>query len=205
MTGTTLKKLFSISYLFLLGPFWSGCETRQLTVDRDGPELAPVLGVDISDILFLSKCEFGNVRTNFRPRRAVTAFIPDRAISQYGILALTDSKIWFLSEERALLRSFAISELEGIAKTDYQIQLHYRGFLTVTELAPASSRKETRQKHETLFALLLERGVDKREAPKSYVLQLDARSRWSESGPVMRAFPRASPNRPEYTKSKSDE
>ena len=172
----------------------TGCETYQLTIEQDGPKLASALGVKTSDILFLSKCEFGRFNPNFRPGRAGIAFPPDRVISQHGIIAITESDISFLNEDRRLLSTQRISNFHGVAKRENQIQLHNNGRLIVAELAPASSRQLTREKHDTLYQMLLGKGVPEKEAPKTYVMQLDSRSKWSEHGPVMRAYPRASPN-----------
>ena len=77
-----LHLLLVISPLFLIG-----CASPQLTIEQHGKHYAPALGIDQSDILFLSYANFSFVKEPELEKRVGTN----------GVLALTDSKLCLLA------------------------------------------------------------------------------------------------------------
>ena len=171
-----LKVVYLIS-LILISILLGGCASGELSIEQHSKQYAPALGVEESDIQFLSYC---NYSVFWEPKN-------ERAIGEKGILALTDSKLCLvLRNKKSLISkdliSIPIGEIEGISYLNSQVQLRYRGQLMVLEVMDPFGRRPRpdQQKHLTIFNTLAATGIPVFEGTRTNEIRR-YRQRWSTS------------------------
>ncbi len=147
-----MKKFFQILST-LMAILFGGCATKQLSVEKHGEKFAPRLGTKESEIQFLS---YGDFIAHFDNL--------DRRIVAEGIIALTESDLrletrhirYLFSKE---LTSIPFHEMEEVSIIASQIYIKRDGKEIVLEFNPRSSAHYNSKGSETVFQLLVSRGI----------------------------------------------
>ena len=147
-----MKEFFQI-LAPLMAVLFGGCATQQLSVEKHGKNLAPRLSAKESEIQFLS---YGDFIARFDDL--------DRRIVAKGIIALTESDLrletrhfrYLFSKE---LTTIPFHEMEGVSKIASQIHIKRDGKEIVLEFNPRSSAHYNSKESETVFQLLVSRGI----------------------------------------------
>ena len=114
-----MKPLF-LPPLFLISLFLSACDYHELSLNQDADLMAPKLGVESSEIRFLSYSDF-QARIEHKNRK-VTAF--------NGVVALTDSELLLQTRHKKHLFSndvvaIPIQEMDGVCLIDSQVHVKH--------------------------------------------------------------------------------
>ena len=151
-----MKRFFQILST-LMAILFGGCATQQLSVDKHGEKMSPRLSVKESEIQFLSHGDFIARFDNL-----------DRRIVAKGIIALTESELrletrhfrYLFSKE---LTTIPFHEMEGVSKIASQIHIKHGGKEIVLEFKPRFFRYGNAKESETVFQLLVSRGIPEYE------------------------------------------
>ena len=141
-----------------------GCQ-QQLTLSKDGPLIAPKLGVADFEIQFLSNVRFNSV---YETRKTdVPAYT--------GVVALTDTHLYFLQEGRIshateVVLNIPHKELAGISNIEGQILLRWNGQVVILELPDSSRSGRLGERSQNFVYLLVNSGVAEFDAVKSYTM-----------------------------------
>ena len=164
-----MKRALSFSLTLSLLPLVGCSTTSELSVEHDARRLAPILGVEASDIQFLC---YGDFSLFEEPKRKKTVTLD-------GIIALSESDLHLIIPKRYLFSdkvvTVPVDETEAIANSSYQIQLMHQGDRIVIELRDASSLELIKQNYQTVLDFYRKRGVPEYEAGRSWDI-IDARA-----------------------------
>ena len=145
---------------FLFG----GCSSHDVSMERHASRLAPALGVDASEIRFVSRGELGAIKNLNRKEFQ----------AQKGTVVLTESDLCFVTRHARHLfsrdvSSLPLNEFEGVALVNSQIQLKHRKLIFILQLEDASTPQESVQQYEDLYHHFLSMDIPAYETTTAYV------------------------------------
>lgn len=167
----------------LMAILFSGCVSQQLSVEKHRQKLASRLGINESEIQFLS---YGNFIVQIEDKNRKYGVIK-------GIIALTESDLRL--ESRHIRYQFSkeltvipLHELVGVSKIASQIHLKHGEEEIILEFNHPSSAYAKAKESETVFQLLASRGMPVIEVAEltrfpPYTMPLDSMRRRSDKPP----------------------
>ena len=174
MKYPTLTKLITVGILTALSVLWIGCEPEHLSAEKHAQHVAPMLGLEPSDIKLLSYCDY----------RAARSFEGERILTSKGFIALSDEHIYLIARNEKQLRArgivrVPIAEISSLALAPTQFHLHHKNLQVIIWLNEAPNKKLTQQKYDTVAQLFENEGVSTTEVIQEYeIAQLKTRPRY---------------------------
>ncbi|MCB1123961.1 MAG: hypothetical protein KJT03_20575 [Verrucomicrobiae bacterium] len=99
----------------------TGCANQPLSLDQDGPQLAPTLGTEAADIRFINHCIFTTVDES----------VSKASLEKKGIIALTDTDLFLVKGNLSSagpddVQQIPITSIDGIASLLSHLQIKYQ-------------------------------------------------------------------------------